>query len=144
MPPDRASQWEERLRAATSKDSGTAKTSDLPFDDLAAIGFFKRDEANSPFPEEKKNQLRGLWRSPHLVPLNPRMAGLDPSVPPMPAINLKQDKIVVEVAADDDRARAREEQQRLWQRGLLLLLVLLVVEGLIGRAGWRRRAVEAG
>lgn len=47
-------------------------------------------------------------------------------------------------AEADDRARAREEQQRLWQRGLAVLLLLLVVEGVIGRAGWRRRAAETG
>lgn len=44
----------------------------------------------------------------------------------------------------DEGARAREEQQRLWQWGLGLMLGLLVLEGLVGRLGWRRRPAEAG
>lgn len=100
FPPDRAALWEERLRAAKKKDRDAPSLSDLPFEDLAGFGFFRRDEANSPFPEEKKNQLRGLWRDPFMRPVNAFAPSIDNTIPPLTQIDLKPDKITVVSVAD--------------------------------------------
>ena len=100
LPPDRAASWEERLRAIDKKDRDAPNLADLPFEDLAGIGFFRHDEANSPFPEEKKNRLRELWRQPFLVSVNPRVSSLDGTIPPLAQIDVKPDKIVIVVATD--------------------------------------------
>lgn len=100
LPPDRAAAWEQRLRAMKKNDTDGSLLADLPFEDLAGIGFFQRDEAKSPFPEAKKNLLRELWRQPQMVLANPRSTGLDNTIAPVPQMELKPDRILLVVAAD--------------------------------------------
>ncbi|HEY2911578.1 MAG TPA: hypothetical protein VGI99_15105, partial [Gemmataceae bacterium] len=103
LPPDRAAAWEERERqAAKSEDPHTARA-DLPFDDLLGSGFFRRDQAGAPIPEEKLRLLRELWRPPHqpnLMPADYHVASLDNSPPLAPRIIFKPDRVTLIYAAN--------------------------------------------
>jgi hypothetical protein len=57
-----------------------------PFEELMAIGFFRRDAQNSPLPSDKQTRLKELWTNPKMNPavttrmLQPTMAPTDPVI----------------------------------------------------------------
>jgi hypothetical protein len=102
LPADRATAWEQRAQVAGKRDDGPT-VGDLPFEDLNGIGFFRRDDAGAPLPEEKLNHLRELWRVPsvpNLVFADPRAPSTDQSPPQSPIAIFKPDRILVIVSAD--------------------------------------------
>jgi hypothetical protein len=103
LPADRAAAWERRVRAIgkTAEPGAANSFQDLPFDDLAAIGFFRRDDSGTPLPDEKLGRIRELWRSPRLVVSDPRGGMMMDQTPPLlSTISVSPDRIRVIVFAD--------------------------------------------
>ena len=98
LPPDRAAAWQERARIAAKSDDPATAAADLPFEDLAGIGFFRRDMAGAPLSEEKLKMLREMWRRPHqpnMMPADYHVASLDNSPPLAPRTIFKPNRITV-------------------------------------------------
>jgi hypothetical protein len=93
LPPERAANWQKKAQQTKSIEN-------LPFEELASMGFFRRDELRSEYPEDKLAMLRGQWRAPRLMLSSGRMQM--PGMPPADAaiIVLKPNSITVIVTAD--------------------------------------------
>jgi hypothetical protein len=102
LPADRAAAWKKRAAEAGKREDGLT-VNDLPFEDLAGIGFFRRTDAGDPLPEERINRLREIWRIPNvpnLMTSDPRSSTVGDLPAHAPIVTFKPDRIRVVVAAD--------------------------------------------
>jgi hypothetical protein len=85
LPAERSEHWRLKMGPTKTPDGAASPSTpvDMPFEDLAHIGFFRQDELRTPFPEEKWAKLRDLWRSPQLLSTanRPTMIGTNPAEP---------------------------------------------------------------
>jgi hypothetical protein len=73
----------------------------VPFDELSAIGFFRRDAQNTPIPADKLTKLRELWADPDVKPGAVSRAGQPAAAPPEPvAIKLGSADVTVVVPVE--------------------------------------------
>jgi len=72
---------------ADRRAASSAKAVD-PFDDLAALGFFRRDTQNSPLPSDKQARLKELWAAPRMNPAAPNRM-VQPTMTPTDPVFIK-------------------------------------------------------
>jgi hypothetical protein len=93
LPPDRAA------RASDQAPASLGTQARLGFDDLAAAGFFRADDAGTALSAEKLAKLRELWGPPRLGPAS-RHNPLSPGGPQPPWTTLTPDALTCVVPAE--------------------------------------------
>jgi hypothetical protein len=102
LPPDRQALREAEIYGRALWTGGTSiplAERELAFDDLNDLGFFKKDDANTPFTPNEMDRLRGYWQNLQIRPYiaEAPSAGIKPPEVTQPIVTDKSLSYVIPV-----------------------------------------------